>query len=623
MRKGSARSPTALTLPPYELDVQRLSIAGRVTEPTQPRCDVNFQTTFTTCDLLAPLLKIPQIPIAFMTWRENMTSGLTAISHRTPSSTAVGHTVDFPRTYNRDGSESPSPPPSLDIRMPTGLGRRASAKRPSTGSQQGTSKVYRADRRTRSISSPDLPVLEHSTWPDVLASLDEDLPSESSSVITHMPPELLTVIFSAAAHSDIASLACVSRGFLAPALRALYGDLDLRKVDDERVGKCISVIASKRIVGGYVRKFACRSFPSAKNGATHLTMVTLAIALTNMHQLQSLTLPQFEASLLFHTTFRLRRLTVLCESIPPDEFRDFISWLVNQPALVSLSLPNLVLNTFLDYHAEGSGIPPHDRAADDSPNTPVSQRDTTPRALPSHILPRLAHFYGPPSFAAAIVPGRPIESIVLNVNTTLYDGLRPSAVMSALTRASVGLQQLSIKSASPKIDARTLERVLMSAGAELGNDLQSLDVHWVLEDEMLYKQILAVLPRFRALRTLRLYRDSPPPPPCSPPPRSPPPASPPSPMSPVSPSALLLPIPPSPLPSSSSSRPSSAGSIALDMPLPRAHERSHLVAWSKCCPSLRTAVFLSGAEWHVNMRLSSYVSLATPTFAFVGVVPAA
>ncbi|KAL6310258.1 hypothetical protein BKA93DRAFT_4334 [Sparassis latifolia] len=527
-------------------------------------------------------------------------------THKHCAAPPVGHTVQFPSGYARYGSESPSPTASLDIRMPTGLGRRASFTEKSEQEQQGRAERLRQERpkTTGGISAPDL---SHSSqsgagmlrWVDALT---EDVTKDDGPAIMRMPVDLLNVMFSYMSRQELASLALVSRMFLLPALRALYSNLDLWHTADSRVEQCIALLASKRSFGGYVRRFVCRKLPATKNGAVSMSTVTFAIAFTNMYQLTSLTIPRFEAHLLLHTTFRLRRLTILAEFMSSDELCDFFSWLVSQPALTSLSLPNLVLRSLLNR--EDSGSPSNDTTQ------PSDTLMCPSQSFPHHLLSRLTHFHGPPVLGAVLVPGHPVASAVLRIRTTLYEGLRPSAIMSALARSSAPIKRLSIKATSNKVDARTLERIFMSAGAELGDRLEVLEVDWVLEDEILYKQILSVLPRFRSLRTLRLHRGSPPPPPRSPPPTFP---LPPTSLSPTN-------IYPSPLPSPNSplgSRPTTANSMSLDIPLPRAHERTHLSAWSRHCPSLRSVVFLSDAEWRISLR-----NLADPMsmYAFVGFV---
>ncbi|THH32650.1 hypothetical protein EUX98_g1519 [Antrodiella citrinella] len=262
----------------------------------------------------------------------------------------------------------------------------------------------------------------------------------------------------------------------------------------------------------------------------------------------------------------------------------------------------------------GSALPDSPRRKSTAPDT--CPRQTSELGIPSNVVPQLSHFHGPAPLVSVIVPDRAIQSLSITIHTTLYDGLRPSALMSFVTRSKTPVTSLSIiASGQKKVDARTLERVLMSVGAELGEFLQTLEIEWILEDELLYKQVLAVLPRFKALHTLRLHRRLPPPPPRSPPPSLPLPPTTPLSTPPPSPSAFFANkvfawTPPESPNVSGRTRINSFSSkrISLDVPLPRAHERTHLAAWSKQCRTLRNVSFLSGAEWRVGMSVEYFLT---------------
>ncbi|OBZ73153.1 hypothetical protein A0H81_07094 [Grifola frondosa] len=250
----------------------------------------------------------------------------------------VENTVDFPTGSYRYGSRSPSPDPSLDIRMPAGLGRRASEmeERDCEGPlrQEGVNKYH---DRQRSVSSP--PFSQLMRWREGLASSDEHHSMASRSAITRIPPELLSTVFSFGARTDILSLAQVSKMFRSSALQALYSVLDLRDLDDERMERCVASIASRRDVAGLVRVFGCRSLPSYDNGPTSLTTVTFAIAFANMSQLSTLILPRFDANILFHAPFSLNSLTLLSTTISPDEF-PWVHVLAGWSAVHTLTLPS-------------------------------------------------------------------------------------------------------------------------------------------------------------------------------------------------------------------------------------------------------------------------------------------
>lgn len=396
----------------------------------------------------------------------------------------IGHTVGFPRTYSREST--PSPTGSLeDIQIPAGLGRRASAsgvQPPDTPTQQSIFLAipFASDQRNRTQSAPSTTALRSVKRKSVpLLSGIEGARTEEPAM-SRIPLELLTAVFSFATRRDVLSLACVSKVFSAAALRALYCRLDLRPFSPECVDRCVSLLASNREFASYVRHFACATLPPPDAA---LIAVTFAIAFTNMHALESLTLPDYDARFLTHTCFRLKRLRIMSEFVPEEDWQSFWAWSAKQPELTSLSFPHLLQNA---SECSLPDPPPRTEEDENDDDTDTLHEDTFAQnlRLPSNLLPRLAHFHGPASLAATIVQGRPVVSVTLHVHTTLYDGLKPSAIMSALTRSRAGVTRLGISVSLMQVDARTLERVFMSAGAELGSQLDTLAVEWVLDDEV-------------------------------------------------------------------------------------------------------------------------------------------
>ncbi|KAH9840614.1 uncharacterized protein C8Q71DRAFT_415982 [Rhodofomes roseus] len=506
-------------------------------------------------------------------------------SMRGMSAGGIGHMVDFPGTYSRDST--PSPTASLeDIQIPVGLGRRASESElqpPDTPQEENVFLSVPNDQRNRTHSAPSSSVSRTVKRKSVPLLSDEECLRKDGPAISRMPTDLLTVLFSYATRRDVLSLTRVSKAFSAAALRALYGRLDLRAFSSERIDRCVNMLASNRAFAGYVRHLACAMLPPPDAA---LSAVAFAIAITNMHALESLTLPDYDARFLTHTSFRLKRLRIMSEFIAPDDWKALWAWLAKQPELTSLSFPHLLQNT-----AECNLPPP----PVDTPHTDADATlDTLPEdtlaqpgagLLPSHFLPRLAHFHGPASLTAAIVPGRPVCSVKLHVHTTLYDGLKPSAIMGALTRSRTSMTRLVVSVSLTQVDARTLERVFMSAGSALGSQLEVLAVEWALDDEVLYKQLSAVLPRFRTLHTVRLRRRK------------------------VElPRKLAKALNAFPSPPESPMEPTHFAGAAADpgIPPPRAQERAHLAVWAKQCSTLRTVLFLSGAEWRTGGRGGAY-----------------
>ncbi|KAI0822111.1 hypothetical protein BC628DRAFT_1328016 [Trametes gibbosa] len=514
--------------------------------------------------------------------------------------------------------------------MPAGLGRRASE----LGEREDIEEPSSAPgRRKRSISLPA--AVQAARWRDAMAREEQEasaISSQATTALSRVSPELLTAVFSYARRRDLVALAQASKTLSQPALRALYEVLDLRNTSDERATQCIASLASRRHVATLIRSFACRTLPSADDAA-QLTTVTYAIAFNNMDGLRTLTLPRFDLRILSHTTFTLQRLVLLCKNMPALEFHALVAWLARQSELTALSLPRLVLPA-LPLPSDASAVPhtpptpdtpTHDSNAAapillTSPPSPASSSGSPSACaapIPVTTLPKLRRICGPVSLAAALAPHRPLERADLPIQSTLYDGLRPSAIMGALATARDTLRTLSIQPVSAAIDTRTLERVLMAAGAELGAFVEELEVHWVLDDEGLYKLILSVLSRFRALRILRLMRDSPPPHPPSPLLEFPlPPASPPlTPGARTSISSFSSAFPPY---SPSSQRRLSPGGGGTETPFPRVHERAHLALWCKTCASLQRVWFLSGAEWAVLPRSPEEAAFGLPPFEFVG-----
>lgn len=389
----------------------------------------------------------------------------------------------------RSRSRSPSPPPSLEIRRPSGLGRRASVIDLLSG-QAGdhAQSVYGTSERKHSISTPELTLrpnglLQWSHLPDTkpTARTPPRLP-KPTPIVTRIPTDLLKTVFSFADLADLASAARVCKAFVEPVRVLLYEHIDLvRAVDGRRVEKCVSLLASRRDLAGLVQQFACDAVPPMLNagGRTAFSVVTFAIALNNMHSLSSLTIPRFDAPLLFHTTFHLSNLTVLCDRISNDDIHGTFDWLRSQPSLTSLSFPNLVLEeSNLQLLSTTS-------SQQESPSIGSEQDAISQSLFAPDVLPKLAELRGPSSLVAALVPGRPLTSIQLQIHSTIYDGLRPSAILAGIAKSSSPVTRLGFK-ASPqtRVDARTIERLLMSAGSELGAHVQTLEIECALEDEV-------------------------------------------------------------------------------------------------------------------------------------------
>lgn len=412
---------------------------------------------------------------------------------RTSSKGAISHISTVP--WSRSPSHSP-PPPSPDIRPPSGLGRRASiiseldtayADSPVTPSFPRMSEMFPRvptyivppsarssfqthPARSRTLSSPAfLHSLTDSPPPSVptAQAYESRSPRLARQRARQSPPIPLSLVLAHVPRSRLPVLARVSKRFSAAAQLALYRTLELSA---DNADACIARLAGAPHLAELVTTLALRAYPRA-HGASFV--LALALALRSMRALSALTLPAFDAELLAAAPGTLARLTLLADTLPYAFFDDFLA----APArarLTHLALPNFV------------GVPP-------------AAHDVPPAAAP-----RLAALDSSPGLAAALAPGRPLRRVTLRIASTLYDGLRPAALFGALGGA---LKELVLVLA-PDVDVRTRGR-LLGALAKTGAGLELLELSLEgTSDEVslqaLYKQVGALLPDVRALRTLRL-----------------------------------------------------------------------------------------------------------------------
>lgn len=278
-----------------------------------------------------------------------------------------------------------------------------------------------------------------------------------------------------------ASLAVVSKAFCTASRVSLYRHLNLETIPPDRVGQMNALLASRRDLAELVLTFICRTWPSSFSLRRDNELVSVlssstamfTIALQNMHRLTDLTLPSFGLTLLRrHTAFGLRNLTFLQKTISADEKNDLFAWLDGQTNIVSLSLPNLIEENDSDSHHTANLITSPSTFLNASPSpTPLSMMfptDLSP-TVPAHpyssptLLPALTTLHAPPDIVILLAPTRALSDITLHIHTTLYDGLRPSALMVPLR----GVANLAFRF-EENVDRRTVEKVLGAAGAMLG-----------------------------------------------------------------------------------------------------------------------------------------------------------
>lgn len=242
------------------------------------------------------------------------------------------------------------------------------------------------------------------------------------------------------------------------------------------------LLASRPDLADKVHTFVCCSWPKSFDNATdlvssHSFIGKFTTAVRSMRNLTCLTLPSFELDLFRHDTApRLQKITFLSHSMSLKQTLDIFIWLDRTGTNVTyLSFPNLrrcsdgfrVPATNASQHLLLSKLPM---------SSPISQSPLPklhslswqyPFTAPT-LLPSLTSLHATPDLIE-LLGHRNLKDVQLNINTTIYAGLRPSALMSLLR----GISSLRLVF-GPDIDRRTLEKVLSAAGAALGSPVDGV-----------------------------------------------------------------------------------------------------------------------------------------------------
>ncbi|KAG6919708.1 hypothetical protein DXG01_002654 [Tephrocybe rancida] len=419
------------------------------------------------------------------------------------------------RAINDDSSSPTESDVSFDdIRRPSGLGRAASISSnrslppsPFTAIDE-ESPFHLATKtgreRTRALSSPNPARLT------VMSDVNH-MPSSISMALRNkdrppppMPQEVLIGILSFTPRGAVASHARTSSDWCAAARSVFYEALDLRTLRPKQVELLVTLLAYRHDLTDMVRSLECHVWPdffppqqSATNG-THsqhpsfspaLTAV-FTIAFQNMHLITSVVLPSFDHTFLrHHSAFGLGKLTILSHTMSLNETTQLFAWLDGQTNITELAFPNL-LDSNNTPPESSLTIPrtsqfPNNILADSSNTYDASTPLITPSGSPSSpfalltptipvspffslsLLPALTTLVATPSIITSlattrhIATPRPLQRVTLTINSTLYTGLRPAALLSPLH----GIHTLTLKFSSA-VDRRTIGKIL-SAGAAL------------------------------------------------------------------------------------------------------------------------------------------------------------
>ncbi|KAG5635607.1 hypothetical protein H0H81_010645 [Sphagnurus paluster] len=404
-----------------------------------------------------------------------------------------------------------------DIRRPSGLGRAVSISSnrslpPSPfAAFDEESPFFLATtvgyERLRTMSSPN--PLRFAGTKTKGTQLTRSSSAARRRIVRHVPQiprEILIIIFSYLPRHTIASLATTSRIFSTVARTLFYEKLDVSTLRPSQVEALVTLLAYRQDLTDLVRTFECHEWPvffplHHLNGAqaqqppsfSPALTATFTIAFQNMSNITSLVLPSFDYPFLrHHSAFGLRRLTFLCSSVNAAETTRLFAWLEGQTNITHLAFPNLLDPTDTPTSSVLADIPkgpryPNGTLTDSlnthgiiTPNITPSSSPTTPVLIVSPVksratsnssalLPALMSLVATPSFVTTLIAtgasgsSRPLQKVILNVNNTLYTGLRPAALLSALH----GITTLVLRF-HPTVDKRTIGK-LLSAGAALSS----------------------------------------------------------------------------------------------------------------------------------------------------------
>ncbi|KAF8621953.1 hypothetical protein AX15_007384 [Amanita polypyramis BW_CC] len=383
----------------------------------------------------------------------------------------------------------------------------------------------------------------------------------------HLPREVLSLALSFLPRKkDIAPLVLVNKEYAEVVRGLLYDAIDLDLVINDgpsRVRKLLALLVKRDDLTALVSKFVLYEWPQwfpptpyalQQNSAERSTLseveedmdlqntflsATLVLALSRMTGLKELIVPSYHPflfSAIRETTWAGLKSVEFCNvTLEDNEACEMFAWLDGMSGLEGLLFPRLVEKTDITTKttkasSESIKVSHHmpksskqlseielqeERARDESERVHPLAKYTRSRVF----LPSLKVLRATPTLTSLFSnsvstereqslsdgkSSRPLKDVTINIDMTLYTGLRPTALMRGLH----GLQRFGLRFGE-RVDRRTVEKVLIAAGGAVGNSLEELHVDFVGgwaagTDETLYKIIDAALPRYPDLRRLML-----------------------------------------------------------------------------------------------------------------------
>ncbi|KAK0471458.1 hypothetical protein IW261DRAFT_894432 [Armillaria novae-zelandiae] len=362
-----------------------------------------------------------------------------------------------------------------DIRRPSGLG-------PTIEEHASVMRAYR-------VQVPPLPPYR---------------PPKLLHTIPPLPVEILTAILSSIPRPSVPALALLSRAFLCAAQAVLYGDLDMR--DIQNPDTLWIFLVTRRDLTSLTHTLRVPAWPSAQTRAYLIPRV-----LARMDNLRSLSLPSFDLHILrHHSAFGLRHIEFGNTRLAEQAEAELLTWLDGQTNVFSLRFPFLVdgddedvllptplpttptrirllsapttpSQPFLFQMPPLSPLPP----------TPTPTQDTFTHVAET-LLPNLTTLQGPPRLIILLAPSRPLIDASITISTPIYDGFRPTTTLESLP-SSVRHLRFTFKSVGKRTEEKTLRSAVVVCPAieELEIEGDAGEACWC-----------SIVPHFKSLRIL-------------------------------------------------------------------------------------------------------------------------
>ncbi|KAK7437267.1 hypothetical protein VKT23_018710 [Stygiomarasmius scandens] len=374
-------------------------------------------------------------------------------------------------------------------------------------------------------------------------------PPPKDLTLLSLPPTILTHILSFLPRALVARLGRTCRVFRGVVEEVLIAEMDLSgaKVDklEEFLSRLVAAPRGRQLLESTTRVLKVPECDSDRPSDSRLVSL-LALSMSLMSSLVSLTLPSYSEGLLkWHSAFNLQEVAFLRPKLDTETLLDMFRWLDGQVNIKVLKLGDAEVE--LEEEVEGSRLSTVSTGSAGYPSSPSSFKTAfeepvstptltlSPPSVPfapsprspsspsspfspspldmfnslmditqsQTLLPSLRTLHAPPAILNLLVPHRrdTIEEVGTSLDKCWWeDGIKE--FLKLIAEKELDILRLAFAN---RVDKRSVEKVLRGVGAQLeGLEVSVPEWNGSKTDEVLYKIISMVIPRYRRLRTLIL-----------------------------------------------------------------------------------------------------------------------